>query len=252
MTKRPSLIFLIILALILYSNIVGSQEMDGVSASPEVEAPPTQESQITEVQQQQQPQLENQPAPAVSEEKSKVSEELVLIDDSLPENSTTEGTWIWDDALKYSGEKSHTEPAGKEIAQHSYKSNSIEIPKNSVIEQYVYLDPNEIPKGIMLKFRVENGPTGGEVGAYWEGEEEVFVYDNDEPMLYHGVLPNAGKWEKLEIYSEDLGLEGAKLTGISFIVYGGKANWDLTKIRPIKEGEGILKLEELPAEEIKK
>lgn len=246
MTKRPSLIFLIILALILYSNIVVSQEMGGVSASPEVEAPPTQESQITEVQQQ------PEQVPIAREEKPKPTDEIVLLDDSLPEGSTTEGIWKWDDALKFNGEKSHTEPAGKEITQHSYKSNSIEIPKNSVIEQYVYLDPNEIPKGIMLKFRVENGPTGGEVGAYWEGEEEVFVYNNDEPMLYHGVLPNAGKWEKLEIYSEDLGLEGAKLTGISFIVYGGKANWDLTKIRPIKEGEGYPQLEELPAEEIKK
>ncbi|MFH1778583.1 MAG: hypothetical protein ABH847_00925 [Candidatus Omnitrophota bacterium] len=234
--RKSTPIFLIILVMISFSNIVISQEPGGVSM-------PTEIQPTVPVEAPQSPEAQPQPAeipsaPAVSEEKPKSSDEIVLLDDFLSEGSTQEGTWNWDSALKYSGEKSHTEPAGKEIVQHSYKSNSIEIPKNSVIEQYVYLDPNEIPKGIMLKFRVENDGKETETGAYWEGEEEVFVYSNDEPMLYHGVLPNAGKWEKLEIYSEDLGLEGAKLTGISFIVYGGKANWDLTKIRPIKEGEG--------------
>lgn len=224
---RSFCILVTILTIISCSNLISAQEIE----VPSEQVPPT---------------------PAVSEEKPKPSEEIVLIDDYLPENSTMEGTWDWDAALKYSGEKSHTQPAAKEIAQHSYKANPIEVPKRCVIEQYVYLDPNEIPKGIMLKFSVENGPSGGEVGVYWEGEEEVFIFNNDEPMLYYGVLPNAGKWEKLQVYAEDLGLEGVKLTGIIFITYGGKANWDLTKIRPVKEDEGYPLEEELTVEEFKK
>ena len=31
---------------------------------------------------------------------------------------------------------------------------------------------------------------------------------------------------------DDLDLKGAKITGISFIVNGGKANWDLTRFVP--------------------
>ena|GEM_PF-2560346 len=230
--KRFFFLLAAILAIISYSNIVTSQEAGEVTTTLEVKP---EEAQATQ---------------AVPEEKSKASDEILLIDDSLPENSVTKGIWNWDNVLKCSGERSHTEPANSGIAQHSYRSTPIKIPKGTVIEQYVYLDPNEIPKGIMLKFSVENGTNGGEIGVYWEGEEEVFVYNNDEPMLYYGVLPNAGRWEKLEVYSEDLGLEGIKLSGISFITYGGKANWDLTKIRPIKEDEGYPQEEELPAEEI--
>lgn len=255
--KRPVFVIVAILAIISYTSKINSQEPSSVpAASTEVQpTTPTESSQPVEVPQPTEPQPEPQETtstPAVSEEKPKEGSADVLIDDALPDGSAIEGTWDWDSILKYSGERSHTEPAKKEFAQHSYKSNPIEIPKNSVIEQYVYLDPNEIPKGIMLKFSVENGANDGEVGVYWEGEEEIFVYNNDEPMLYYGVLPNAGKWEKLEVYSEDLGLEGVKLTGISFVAYGGKANWDLTKIRPIKEGEGYPQAEELPAEDIKK
>jgi len=45
-----------------------------------------------------------------------------------------------------------------------------------------------------------------------EGEEEVFRLNNDEPCLYTH-LAQRGKWETLQIYCDDLGLTGAKLTG---------------------------------------
>jgi hypothetical protein len=170
-------------------------------------------------------------------EKVEEDEAVVLIDDNFPEGSITGGTWEWDTSLKYSGEKSHTESAAKGITEHSYRTGPIVIPVNSVIEQYVYLDPDNMPKGIMLKFRFENDGGGDEIGIYREGEEEVFIFNNDEPMLYDGTLPNAGKWEKLRIYCDDLGLAGAKLTGISFVTYGGRAYWDLTRIRAVKEME---------------
>ncbi len=164
-------------------------------------------------------------------------DEIVLIDDAVPEGSTTGGTWGWDASLKYSGEKSHTESAAKGMTEHSYRTSPVVIPANSVIEQYVYLDPDNMPKGIMLKFGFENNGGEDEIGIYREGEEEVFVFNNDEPMLYDGTLPDAGKWEKLQIYCNDLGLVGAKLTGISFVTYGGRAYWDLTRIRAAKERE---------------
>jgi len=170
-------------------------------------------------------------------EKVEELEGIVLINDALPEGSITEGTWEWDTVLRYSGEKSHTESATEGVTEHSYRANPVVIPKNSVIEQYIYLDPDNMPKGIMLKFRFKNDGKEDEIGIYREGEEEVFVFNNDEPMLYDGTLPNAGKWETLQIYCDDLGLTGAKLTGISFVTYGGKAYWDLTRIRAVKEDE---------------
>ncbi|MFH0772340.1 MAG: hypothetical protein V1933_06950 [Candidatus Omnitrophota bacterium] len=162
---------------------------------------------------------------------------ITLVDDALISGSSIEGVWVWDSALKCSGEKSHTEPAAKGITQHSCVINPIRILPDSVIEQHVYLDPNNMPKGIMLKFRFESDGNEGEIGVYREGEEEVFIFNNDEPMLYEGTLPNAGRWEKLEVCCDDLGLIGANLTGISFVTFGGKVNWDLTRIAPMAESE---------------
>ncbi|MDP3786023.1 MAG: hypothetical protein Q8R05_00480 [Candidatus Omnitrophota bacterium] len=217
--------------IIFYSNAANPQEGGEAPVSPLSEQAATAtEAPVAETTSQT-PALEA--APEVPAE----GEEIILIDDTLPEGSTTEGTWEWDTSLKYSGEKSHTESAAKSATEHSYRTKPVIIPKNSVIEQYIYLDPNDMPKGIMLKFRFENDGKEDEIGIYREGEEEVFMFNNDEPMLYDGTLPNAGKWEKLQIYCDDLGLVGAKLTGISFVTYGGRAYWDLTRIRAVKEGE---------------
>ncbi|MDP2942590.1 MAG: hypothetical protein Q8O36_03675 [Candidatus Omnitrophota bacterium] len=229
--KKFFLTIITVFFVISYSNAVNPQEAgEGPVSSPAGEAATATEAPAAEMTSQT-PALEA--APEVPAE----GEEIILIDDTLPEGSTTEGTWEWDTSLKYSGEKSHTEPAAKGATEHSYRTKPVVIPRNSVIEQYIYLDPDNMPKGIMLKFRFENDGKEDEIGIYREGEEEVFMFNNDEPMLYDGTLPNAGKWEKLQIYCDDLGLVGAKLTGISFVTYGGRAYWDLTRIRAVKEGE---------------
>jgi len=162
-------------------------------------------------------------------------EEIVLFDDSLPSGATTEGVWDWDVLLKYSGERSHTEPPAKGLREHSYRAAPVAVPRNYLLEQHAYLDPRNVPAGIMLKFRFEaEDGKEGEIGVYREGEEEVFVFNDDEPVIYDGTLPEAGKWAKWTVDPNDLGLEGAKITGISFIVYGGKANWDYTRFVPSK------------------
>ena len=161
-------------------------------------------------------------------------EAKVILDDSLPAGAVTQGVWEWDNSLKYSGEKSHTQPAAKGLAEHSYRAAPVDVPDGYLLEQYVYLDPKNVPSGIMLTFRFEADDREGEIGVYREGEEEVFVFNEDEPVIYDGTLPEPGKWEKWTIDPVDLDLNGAKITGISFAVYGGKANWDLTRFVPSK------------------
>lgn len=158
-----------------------------------------------------------------------------LLDDSLPAGAATQGTWEWDTSLKYSGEKSHTEPQAKGLTEHSYRAAPVDVPEDFLLEQYVYLDPKDMPAGIMLRFIFEMDGKESDIGVYREGEEEIFVFNDDEPVIYDGTLPEAGKWEKWTIDPNDIGLKGAKITGISFIVYGGKANWDLTCFVPSKK-----------------
>ena len=138
-------------------------------------------------------------------------------------------------SLKYSGEKSHTQPEAKGLTEYSYRAAPVDAPEDCLLEQYVYLDPKKVPAGIMLRFTFEADGKESDIGVYREGEEEVFVFNDDEPVIYDGTLPEAGKWEKWTIDPNDLGLKGAKITGISFIVYGGKANWDLTRFVPSKK-----------------
>lgn len=172
------------------------------------------------------------PAPEAPQVKPEEEVLKVLLDDSFPDGAVTQGIWEWDTSLKHSGEKSHTQPETQALAEHSYRVAPVDVPEDSLLEQYVYIDPNKVPAGIMLRFTFEADGKEGEIGVYREGEEEIFVFNDDEAVIYDGTLPEAGKWEKWTIDPNDLGLKGAKITGISFIVYGGKANWDLTRFIP--------------------
>ncbi|MFA5164989.1 MAG: hypothetical protein WC481_05435 [Candidatus Omnitrophota bacterium] len=160
---------------------------------------------------------------------------IVLLDDALPENAITQGKWDWDDSLKYSGSKSHTEPAAEGMAEHSFRMAPVDVPENHNIELYVYPDTAEPPEGIQLKISFESEGREGDIGVYREGEEEVFVFNDDEAVIYDGTLPEQGKWSKWDIDPDDLGLSGARITGISFVAYGGKVNWDLLQFVPSKK-----------------
>src|SRR5206468_12391629 len=41
-----------------------------------------------------------------------------------------------------------------------------------------------------------------------------------------GDLPPAGQWVRLEVPASLLGLEGARLNGMSFMLVDGRATWD--------------------------
>ncbi len=176
-----------------------------------------------------------EPATVVEPVETGTANTIVLLDDALPENAITQGKWDWDDSLKYSGAKSHTEPAAEGVAEHSYRMAPVDVPENHNIEIYVYPDAGDPPEGMQLRVSFELEGREGEIGVYREGEEEVFVFNDDEAVIYDGTLPEPGKWSKWEIYPNDLGLNGAKITGISFVAYGGKANWDLLQFAPSKK-----------------
>lgn len=159
----------------------------------------------------------------------------ILIDDSLPDGAVTQGVWEWDASVKYGGARSHTEPATEGMTEHSYRAAPVVIPEDFLLEQYVYLDPGDPPAGIMLRFTFDADGREGEIGLYREGEEEVFIFNQDEAVIYDGRLPGPGKWERWMVDPNDLGFKGARLTGISFAVYGGKAYWDLTRFVPPKK-----------------
>ncbi|MBI3615281.1 MAG: hypothetical protein HY211_02070 [Candidatus Omnitrophica bacterium] len=171
------------------------------------------------------------------------AKETVWLDDDLPANAKTQGTWVWDTATFSSGAKSHGHPSAKGVNSHGFTADPVSLSNSGMIVQQVWLDPKDPPKGIMLKFKLASGE---EVGVYWEGEEEVFNPGENEEVWYYGLLPELGKWTSLEVLSEDLGLEGEKIAGVSFVTFDGRVLWDKTVLTEAPPAEDLESLPELP------
>ena len=88
---------------------------------------------------------------------------------------------------------------------------------------YVYLDPRNPPKQIMLQVH----DSTWEHRAFW-GDDLIEVDKTGSPSrLSVGPLPEAGKWVRLELDAAQVGLKpGALIDGWAFIQYGGTGYWD--------------------------
>ncbi len=154
--------------------------------------------------------------------------ETVWVDEAVPTGAQQTGTWEWvPTPTAYVGAQSHTEPSAAALAEHGFTTNAQTLPEGSVIVQYVYLDPQQSPKGLMLKLKLADG---SQTAVYWEGDEEVFEVGDEELSWYMDVLPEAGSWQRLEVWVDDFGLGGEQLTGLSYVTFGGKAYWDKTSL----------------------
>ena len=172
--------------------------------------------------------------------------ETVWVDDDLPAGAAAEGNWVWDGTNPFSGTRSHGHPAQKGESSHGYASKEpATVPADGMITQEVWLDPADPPKGIALKLKLS---TGDEVGVYWEAEEEVFKPGESQELWYYGPLPEMGKWVRLELLAEDMGLEDAVVTGVRFVTYDGRVLWDRTVLTEAPSVEKAQDFSEGPIE----
>ncbi len=169
------------------------------------------------------------------------------IDDALPAGSTEMETWHWDEVVKYSGTRSHTDPAGDFAHGHYFihADETLRLNRSDNIIQYVYLDPTNPPTQIMLQFYTGEGE--GRHRAYWrkyerdadwqtwqrdfisKGEEWHHPYSWYEYSHFMGRISRFGEWIRLKIPVFTVGLACYReLKGIAFVTYDGKAYWDKT------------------------
>ena len=89
---------------------------------------------------------------------------------------------------------------------------------------YVYLDPADPPKAIMLQYHTSDWLHR----ANWGDEDAIPWGDKGTSQkLLMGALPKAGEWVRLEIDAARLELKsGAKVDGIAFTQFGGTVYWD--------------------------
>ena len=91
---------------------------------------------------------------------------------------------------------------------------------------YVWLDPKNPPRQIMLQFNADNS---WEHRAWW-GEDLIPYGKGSNGANHHkaGALPAPGKWARIEISAEKVGLPaGKKITQLAYTQHGGAVLWDL-------------------------
>jgi hypothetical protein len=160
--------------------------------------------------------------------------EIVWIDDAFPIGAApqvNEGNqphkWIsTNEGPVFSGQRA-IKRSGKGLHQVSFPdcTEPLTLSGGDKLFAYVFLDPKDPPKAIMLQFSVGGSWTGR---ANW-GDDDAIPYGKKgtaEKRLL-GKLPETGKWVRLEVEAAELDLKpGKKLTGIGFTVFDGTAFWD--------------------------
>ena len=111
------------------------------------------------------------------------------------------------------------------MSQHFFTgaTQTLKIGQGDKLFAYVYLDPANPPKTVMLQFN----DGSWEHRAFW-GEDTIVFGSGDVPAHRRmGDLPKTGEWVRLEVDAQHVGLNaGAVLNGWAFTQHSGLCYWD--------------------------
>ncbi len=158
--------------------------------------------------------------------------EIVLIEDVAPEGAAvnkTEGThdllWITNAPAAFSGAKAIKRTA-TDVAQDIFENlkTPVILGKGDKLFAYVYIDPTNAPKAIMLQFKT----TDWAYRANWGNEDAIpFGEKKRGQKTLMGELPKAGEWVRLEVDTEMLDIPaGLRINGVALTQSGGTVHWD--------------------------
>lgn len=155
--------------------------------------------------------------------------EVVWIDDDTPKGAKLQANlypWQWVEAPEpvFAGKRA-SKRTSKELDQHFFTEANppLTVYKDDVLFTYVYLDPADPPKEIMLQWNNGNW----NFRAYWGENLIPFGSDGTVSRQRQGDLPALGEWVRLEVPVSASGLNpGDKLNGWAFTQWGGTVYWD--------------------------
>ncbi len=160
--------------------------------------------------------------------------EEVWVDDDFPEGAKIAAAgaplnWVTtqDGAPVKSGRRS-IKRTGEGITQDYFDGikKPFTVPTKGKIFAWVWLDPQNPPKAVMLQWHSEGNWKYR--GAWGDKDLINFGTVNTPERLSLGELPKLGEWVKLEVNIADLKLKpGTKFDGAAFTQYGGTTYWDL-------------------------
>ena len=155
--------------------------------------------------------------------------DYVWIDDAAPSGANLQGDSAWEfteapDNPVHSGSKStHRKAAGQ--SQHFFTDAApgLRIGAGDRLFAWVWLNPDDPPQTIMLQFN--DGSWSHR--AFWGKDTIAWGTAGNADHRHLGDLPEAGKWVRLEVAAEHVGLAaGAELNGWAFTQFGGEVWWD--------------------------
>ncbi|MEQ8785412.1 MAG: PSD1 and planctomycete cytochrome C domain-containing protein [Pirellulaceae bacterium] len=156
-------------------------------------------------------------------------QEYVWIEDELPPGAKPAGNSPWRFVSKtegevFSGDKASTRSA-EGLSQHFFTAASpeLEIGPGDTLFAYVYLDPENPPREIMLQFN----DGSWDHRAYWGENLIEWGTEGAVSRVAMGSLPETGQWVRLEVPAAKVGLKpGSRVAGWAFTQFDGKVYWD--------------------------
>lgn len=174
--------------------------------------------------------------------------DYIWIDDVLPPGAQPQsntGSWKFITAAEgpvLAGNLASTRTS-EGLDQHFFTgaSSPLAVGEGDELFAYVYLDPANPPKTIMLQFN--------------DGAWEHRVYFGEDAIPYGkagtvghrhgGPLPPVGQWTRISVNAQHVGLaSGSKLNGWAFTQFDGTVYWDKAGIRTLtlQNGESFTSL----------
>lgn len=163
-------------------------------------------------------------------------EEVVWLEDAFPRGAEVRTDVVESQIIKrqdgpvFSGDVSlRRTGSGLHQTYFSRSEQSFTIGAGDTLFVHVYLDPKDPPKALMVQYHTTtwaNRANWGDSDAIPYGQKGTFE------RVQVGGLPETGKWVRLEVEVEKVGLKpGVKLTGLAFTQFGGTIYWDKAGLR---------------------
>jgi hypothetical protein len=159
-------------------------------------------------------------------------QEFVWIEDDVPAGATSsaegsaDGKWSFVAAPRpvFSGQSASVRTA-QGRSQHFFEKapQGLRVGQNDKLFAYVYLDPAQPPREIMLQWNTGDWKHR----AYW-GENVIdWGTDGSTERRPMGALPKTGEWVRLEVDAAHVGISpGTTITGWAFTQFDGTVYWD--------------------------
>lgn len=124
----------------------------------------------------------------------------------------------------------HIEPLGRGLRQHFFDSATATFTAlaSEQLFCWVYLDPNNPPREIMLQWRTANW----EHRAYWGANLIEWGVNGTVSRLRVGDLPAPAGWVRLQVPATSVGVSDTAINGMAFTLFDGCAAFGVAGALP--------------------